>query len=315
MAVTATSGTKSNMPISVKNSGVWTEINRAYIKNSGTWVEPKYIYVKNGGIWKIAYIVTTISASTNDVNLYTLAGSPGTSARYIFVVNNGVVIGSSSTATASMTVSGFPAGSSILLINNGLILGRGGDGAAPPSGGAGNNVPVYGFNGAAGGNAINLGNSLTITNNNIIGGGGGGGAAGGAYWGGPFSYGYVSYNSGGAGGGAGAPGGSGGVWPGLSPQGPSFVAGANGTAGTNSTGGSGGIGAGFYNPNAACQQRGATGGAGGSLGAAGSAPVASTTGCPGAVFAGTSGAAGKAINLNGNTVTWSPQGTVYGAVS
>jgi hypothetical protein len=130
----------------------------------------------------------------------------------------------------------------------------------------------------AGGAAISLGNNVLIINNGIIAGGGGGGGSIGA-----------SSGRGDARGGTGA---------GL----------VNGQ---------------LYNATAGGYWRycawpwdcvDGIGGTGGALGSAGS--PRGGNGGPGAFgYVCSQGAGGKAVALNNNTVTWSPQGTTYGSIS
>lgn len=147
--------------------------------------------------------------------------------------------------------------------------------------GAGGNGGCGTATGNLGGPAINLNYGITIVNSGTIGGGGGGGG------------GYVAdrilsgTTDGGGGGGAG-------ITPGAS------GCAKSGAAGSYTAGGAGGTG-----------QYGGTGGRGGNLGQSG-ASASSSTGNR-SIAAG--GAAGKAINLNGHTVTWETEGTVYGATS
>ena len=117
----------------------------------------------------------TISASTTNVNLFTLAGSPGTAGNYEFTVNSGVILTGSTTATPAMTTGTFPAGSGLWLVNNGIIAGAGGVGGAGGSG-----ASTGGALGNPGGPALNMAYPLTITNNGVIEGGGGAGGGGGA---------------------------------------------------------------------------------------------------------------------------------------
>jgi len=131
-----------------------------------------------------------------------------------------------------------------------------------------------------GGPAINLDYDITIVNSGIIGGGGGGGG------GGRIDFLNIKKYAGG--------GGGAGITPGAGTNG--GCQGPQGSAGSYTSGGAGGyakvFGLAYY------------GGSGGGLGEAG----ASGRQYPGA-------AAGKAINLNGHTVTWEKHGTVYGATS
>lgn len=229
-----------------------------------------------------------ISANTTDVNLWNLAQNSGwnTFQQLIVTINAGVYIGSSSTGTYALTVFGnFPSGVSI--INNGYILGAGGDGGT-------GNAGV----GAAGGPAIlaftqSLG-TLFITNNGVIGGGGGGGGGGGTGD-------RLSGSGSGGGGGAGYVVGAGGVCAYAG----SFNL-ANGSAGTFTAGGAGGPPG--TNGTYGADGYGGSGGTGGGLGAAGS------TGGAGIVSGGAGGAGGACVSGN-SYITWLVTGTRYGTIS
>jgi len=200
-------------------------------------------------------------------------------------------IGSTSTSTAALDTGYWPAGSKIKLVlpatsggtanspANGIIAGAGGDGAAYS-----NNTAQ---NGLQGGLAINLNHDITILNNGTIGGGGGGGVslrgqtAGNTHGIAAVVAARVAKNSiFGGGGGAGINPGNGGAATQPGSNGLFFVSGQGGSYGS---------------------RRGAPGG---NLGNQGTGSSTNT-----------GGAAGKAINLNGHTVTWQTKGTVYGATS
>jgi hypothetical protein len=261
------------MPIYVKNSGSWGS-SRVYVKDSGTWKEPNQIYVKDGGIWKTIYTVVDITSSTQNVDLYALAGSPTDPVTLIVNVADGVIIGSSSTSTPAFNVGSFPAGSIIYLNigSNAYIVGRGGNGGARVAG-RGDNGPSK--PGTAGGNALYTRHTTYLTNNGIIGGGGGGGGGGGRT--NRSIQAYDDY-TGAGGGGAGNTAGS---------------AGTSGVGAANGTLTSGGVG-GPYSSSPASSERqyGSVGGNGGSLGNAGD------RGLPNPDFDGTNfgGAAGNAID-------------------
>lgn len=92
-------------------------------------------------------------------------------------VEAGTLVGSATTGSyAWRTGTGFPEGSKLTLINNGSILGRGGNG------GEGGSASQYGvFNGEPGhpgGPALLAEHPITIVNNGVIGGGGQGGKGG-----------------------------------------------------------------------------------------------------------------------------------------
>jgi hypothetical protein len=219
----------------------------------------------------------TISSDTQNVNLYVLAGSPATAGTYTITINSGVTVGSANTATAAVVSGTWPTGSVVTLINNGNIYGDGGDGgrgngASSPTclGCQGTSIP--GSAGGAGGPALSLSYNLIIDNTNgkIFGGGGGGGGGGVN----------ASIGNGGSGGqgSAGGAAGAGGVHYNEN--------GYSGYAGSVSGPGAARTTDNTYNH--------LSGGAGGAWATAGSAGEGALAG----------GAAGRAIILNGRTVTW-----------
>ena len=276
------------MPIYVKNSGSWGS-SRVYVKDSGAWKEPNQIYVKDGGIWKSIYTVVDITSSTQNVDLYALAGSPTDPVTLIVNVADGVIIGSSSTSTFAMTTGSLDA-SSVVYLNVGAgayVVGKGGVGGNRTSGasGSGNVKP-----GTAAGSAIYTRIETYLTNNGTIGGGGGGGGGGGVTNASGQAY---DDWTGQGGGGAGNAVGAGGYLPGAGPAAPS---------GTLTTGGAGAI---YYsNPGSSEQQYGSVGGAGGNLGLAGANGTPYQT-----LNAG--GAAGNAIDGSSYT-TIVTAGTILG---
>ena len=146
-----------------------------------------------------------ISVNQQELNLRTwaLANGWNGSAAAIITVAAGVYIWSDNISVPGLTIDGsWPGG--VTLINNGYIMGKGGDGS--------NNTTSN-----PGGPAISLGINCTITNNSYIGGGGGGGG--------------VGYSSAGASGGGGAGGGAGLAGGGSG----SGLGGAIGSKGTNGT--------------------------------------------------------------------------------
>lgn len=224
--------------------------------------------------------VVKYSNDQQNVNLYddfvAQWGTPTINTEAKFIVEAGVVIGSSSTATPAMdtgTLWNFSGGSGfiqIIIESSAYVVGRGGSGGSS-SGGAG----------GAGGDAINIQEpSVIISNSGVIGGGGGGG--GGATVGAAASSG-----GGGAGNSVGTTGGAGGA-----------------NDGTLTTGGDGGFD--LVEPSFE-----AFGGRGGNLGNSGSAGTTNGGGTTGG-----GGAAGKAIELNGNSLDGSSgTGDTRGAVS
>jgi hypothetical protein len=205
----------------------------------------------------------TITSNQTNLNLRTWAianGWNGTTAATI-TINSGVYIYSTSTGTAGMTIDGsWPSG--VTVINNGFILGCGGTGGMNAAG-------------SAGGNAISLGTSVTITNNSYIAGGGGGGGSGAAVLGGTSSY---------AGGGGGAGGGAGGTtrYAGTTQIGPGGAGGNAGASGSN----------GIANTVAPANMGAGGGGGGGILPGTGGAAGRSTTGSTNSVVGGGGGGSG-----------------------
>lgn len=121
----------------------------------------------------------TIAANTPNYNIRNAAvaaGWNGTSTLSVNVtINSGVYVYSTSTGSyALQTGTGFPAGSTISLTNNGIILGMGGGGGKAQDQDGGTAWTASG----AGGPALLLSHATTITNNGIIAGGGGGGGGG-----------------------------------------------------------------------------------------------------------------------------------------
>jgi hypothetical protein len=241
----------------------------------------------------------TIASNVVDWKLLPLLGTITGALTVTVTVNQGVCCFASSPSEYGVDLSGLPSGSTVNLINNGYILGRGGDGAD----GAGSSYPGSGETilsssvaGNGGGAVLGPGLSRTFnvtnTNGHIWGGGGGGGAGG------------VNVTMTGSGGTANAGGGGGGAGGGNSGKGGRvqaapgsgvFVA-SNGLRGTNGPNGVGGT------PGAGISTGAATvgvSGAGGTYGVAGTTGGVSATtgGAQGYLSAG--GTAGKAIELQG----------------
>lgn len=224
----------------------------------------------------------TISADTADFNLFTAAGSPSGIVNVVCTINAGVEVYGSGTVgvPAFHTGSGWAAGSTIKIINNGSIHGFGGD-----AGDGGVSTRKNGFNGRNGGDALKLGINITLDNTTtgqIFGGGGGGGGGG---WCHIAVLG--AYNGGGGGGGAGRSGGAAGFGSGSA---------SNGTHGDDTGPGNGGAGG---------VTTGNPGGKGGGFGTVGvKGKTYSASGVDDYGTGGTAGSGGNAIALNGYAVTW-----------
>ena len=271
-----------------------------------------------GAVNRIAATVT-IAANTTNYTLNT-AAVPGYIAGITdvtFVVNSGVYLYSTNTATPALTVSAFNAADTVTIVNNGYIIGMGGQGGYID---AGEGVQ-------SGGPAISLGISLSITNNSYIAGGGGGGKNGAS-----------NGVSGGGGGGAGGGKGGNALFPAYYPL-TGGAGGGPGLSGSNGIGGYdelgdyyiGGGGGGRILPGVGGGNGGGAGGGAGGGGYGGSGGSANAAGTNGSysgggggwgasgggsnVQVGAGGAGGKCVNLNGYTVTWLATGTRYGAIS
>jgi hypothetical protein len=132
----------------------------------------------------------TISADTANYNLKSAAIAGGwnqtTPLNATVTINNGVYVYSTSTGSYAFdTGSTFPTNTTLALINNGAIVGRGGNGGAGGgdtfNNGSGNQPsPINGAAGSAAGPAFIARYAISVTNNAIISGGGGGGGGGGS---------------------------------------------------------------------------------------------------------------------------------------
>jgi hypothetical protein len=229
----------------------------------------------------------TISSNQDRANLRTLALNAGWngSSTVQATLAGGVWIYSASTGQAALTIDGsWPGG--VTFINNGNVIGMGGDGGLSPTAG-------LGVAGGGGGTGLAVGTYVTIQNNSNIGGGGGGGGGGGTGALGTYAY----YRGGGGGGGR----------TGL--QNSSGGAGYN-AGGAGTSGGPGGGGAGLVNtPGTYYGGNGGSGGGWGSSGAAGASGMAGTVPTAG----GAGGGGGLAVSGNGY-ITWSATGNRYGGL-
>lgn len=295
----------------------------------------------------------TFSANTANasLNLSSLSGYIAGKSDITVTINSGIYLYATSTANAGLTLTGGTTGDTLTIVNNGYIMGMGGSGAdgsgsttSLPGGNGGNalSIPIsatinntnasayIGGGGGAGGGYYVV--SYSIVQSYGGAGGAGGGKAGNVYNG---AVGVVT--TGGAGGAIGSNGsngttqtvgsissysggGGGRVFPstrttlnsggnpvGLGGSGGGTASFPNTTAGSSNNGGG---------PNEAGFAAGGTAnvsGSGGGWGASGGNGLGTALGV--ANFAGGSG--GKAVALNGNSVTWVSGNTtrVYGAVS
>ena len=308
----------------------------AGVGGSGTSWSMNSLYGKSNRV----SISSTFAASTANASL-NVAGIGGYIAGrsdITVTVNSSVYLYSTSTGTPGLTLTGGTAGDTLTVVNNGFIMGMGG------VGGNSNFIAA-----GAGGTALSLGYTTTVNNTNgaaYIGGGGGGGGGGNANGGGGGAGGGVggsgTYVAGGTGGGIGATGSNGaaGTSPGLSAGGGgggrifpgvggASVSSVNNQAVAGNGGGSGGSGS-AQSPVKGSATSGA-GGSGSAVGGNGGPTVRTASGAGGGggwgATGGTSenrnstnvagGAGGKAVALNGFSITWTSGDTtrVYGSVS
>ena len=292
-----------------------------------------------GKTYNFVYTFTTSQSNVNLRNVLNAAGYNGVGAATVYI-NSGVYIWSSSTSISALDTGVFP--SSLTIINDGIIMGCGGDSGC------------LGSDATAGGVGLYLSTNCTIQNNGyIVGGGGGAGGYGessGTSWGGgggagggraarrDGTTGIVSFRSGGAigqlgvqstnindrwpaSGGRQVPGsgGAGGVsYSGYRAAG--FAGGAGGGGGSQVETGTpgnayGGNGGGAGDPGGVGSLptgenfNGAAGGGGG-YGASGGYGIG---GSSLSTYGGAAG--GKSVSVNGYTVSWVSYGTLYGSVS
>ena len=296
-------------------------------------------------------LVVPVSLSTNEenVNLYdaflAAGGLPDPDPATVVnvTVSTGIIIGSADTSLPAMVSGDWPSGVTINLVNNGYIVGRGGnggDGGSAEFVGGSVSITADSTVGTDGGDAIELTFDVNIDNTNgIIGGGGGGGGGAGASVQGAINTFFIRSSSSviggsGGGGGAGSISGSGGSSGSVTKQiAGSFVLGnpvttpaLGGLAGSIEIGGADTTHAfetnTFDGYTLFAESGNPSSGGGGDLGQAGetgSDGARSISGSYGAEGHATGtgalgGAAGSALVENGGSVTWTLMGDVRGAV-
>lgn len=136
--------------------------------NSAIWL--------SGGTFELSYTLSSSSTSGHEIESYAKTTGDGTQVwdgiapiDVTVTVNPGVNLGHTSPSGYAIDTGNgpWPGGSEITIINNGHIVGKGGDGGTSPNGA-----------GQAGGSAINIQYPVTIQNNGTVSGGGGGGGGG-----------------------------------------------------------------------------------------------------------------------------------------
>lgn len=294
---------------------------------SGAIIMPTNFYGKSNRV-SISY---TFTSNTSNASLVvsSIGGYSAGKTDITVTVNSGIYLWASTTGNYGLNLTGGTTGDTVTLVNNGYIMGAGGNGGS-----------------VVGGPAFNVGIGVNITVNNTnasayIGGGGGGGGAGfagggGGAGGGIGQDGGSGPAAGGAIGASGADGNNGGIisgcpcigcpgsaWYPTGGGGGRIFPGTGGAGGSGNYGGNGGggFGGGSGGGGGGTNYGGAN--AGGSANAAGGASInyfgflSGGGGGGWGASGGSGGAGGKAVNLNGKTVTWTSGNTtrVYGAVS
>ena len=182
----------------VNQNGTWRTVKKLHVNQSGTWRDCKYAYVNQNGSWKLVFrraffFTQTISGATVNYNLRTQltnAGWNGTDDVEATITNNSTIYSNSTSVVAFEMRPALPAGSIVTVVNNGYIIGKGGQGGTgggfniPPS--TSKTVPGYNTiynatNGAAGGYAFATASTVYIPTGTAriwAGGGGGGGGRG-----------------------------------------------------------------------------------------------------------------------------------------
>lgn len=252
----------------------------------------------------------SIASSQTNADLRTLAVNAGwnQSSAVVATINGGVYMSASSTGVYALYIQGsFPGG--VTLINNGAIVGAGGNGGRGADNGG--NAGGQSSAGAGGGPALYVSTGVTIQNNGTIAGGGGGGGGGTNGSGSTHDpkAGTINWYTPGGGGGGGraslamnSSGGSGGYGGGG-------VYGENGGAGgTGTVNGQGGGGAGYNNQGVTI---GGSGGSGGGWGAGG---AGGGYGYGWYYYPSGGGGGGNAVVGNGY-ITWTAFGTRLGGIS
>lgn len=250
--------------------------------SNGTWRYESIATVSRGSTLPAGRIPMTLrllNNSSTSVVLRDLADAEGYTGDYPLALRvevgtgtDPVIRGSEARSRAAITTGRFYAGTTILILQRGVLTGAGGNGGAGGTAGSGAGGP-----GQSGGTAFDAVHDCRVINFGTISGGGGGGGGG---------AGATSATGGGGGGGSGQR-------PGFGGSGGSTAA-ANGSNGAAQAGGAGGAG----------QTGASTGGAGGGPGTAGT----NGSGTNG----GLGGAAGYSLRATGCTITLTNLGTING---
>lgn len=316
------------MTIRTLKGGAWQTPQRALVRKGGAWQDAKRGWAFKGGAWQAVWDWTfyvNITWDINDCDLRAQLVSWGWN-EYNPVevtIGTGARISAVTTTNALVVQGSFPNG--ITLINNGLIVGYGGNGGRGGDATSGATSP-----GAAGGNGATAlavgalsGAGLIVYNYGSLAGGGGGGGGGGGATMSPNYDDKSQPRSGGGGGGGRASlhkhssGGShGSAYGGYVP-----INGQWGGSGTfdfisPSGGGLGGAGGPYY-VNGINQVQGGAGGNGGNWGANGAAGVIghALNGTRNSISGGGGGGASGLAVWGNSRITWGATGNRFGGIN
>lgn len=159
----------------VSDGAKWDRVTQPYYKLSAdNWVKLKKVFVKTApATWKEVWPMEYVYIHTGygyEMDIHKCFGFPTEPAVYRFI-NNGKIGGTVGVPfSVALTTGVFPAGSILIIENNGDITGAGGDGGCINT-----NQTLYGALG--GGHGLELRADTIIINNGTIGGGGGGAGA------------------------------------------------------------------------------------------------------------------------------------------
>lgn len=276
---------------------------RRDMKDFSPWIAPLGLMKMMRGAGRPVVLLTISATQTVQYNIFTSAGSPTVATEVILTINTTIVCRAGVT-----TSSGWPAGSSITIVNNGTIAGIGGTQSSIQGRGGETTSSVNitaGQAGRTGGVAVYLSFPITIdnTNGNVFGGGGQGGGGGASTRNNPPGT-AAAASGGGGGGGRGynnAPGGLAGA-----DNNNTFITvnAGNGGAGSSTAGGASGANA--TAADGILSWSGGDGGAGSGTwaGSGGAGTIGTKSGTGTVTSGGVGGAGGAAVARNGHSLTW-----------
>jgi hypothetical protein len=297
-------GTTAGQSIQIELGGTGTtqiSLNDTAVRNlagvpSGAITMPTNFYGKSNRV--SASITISSNVANYTLNTSAVSGYVAGKTDVTLTINSGVYVYSNSTGSYAFTVaSGWTSGDTITLVNNGTIVGRGGNGGNA----VGSDCSSQAGSGGSGGPGllVNYATKLNNGSGRIAGGGGGGGASN--------AFRNAKSGAGGGGGGGGIGNSSGGCASGTGGN----CTPCSGSSGSGSAGGGGSLtsaggGGNSYFGLTGSGGSGGSYGAGGGVGATGSNQFGQT--------GGNGGSGGASIAGNSN-ITYISAGTINGSIS